>query len=248
MKIPIAIQLYTLREDTSKDFIGTLEKVASLGYDGVEFAGYGDIAADKMKSHLDRLGLKVAGSHVSLEDLTTKLNEIINYNIKIKNKNIILCWSKWENENELNELTDKLKDIATKLKEKGLNLYYHNHDHEFELIHNKFGLDQLYSSLDESLLKMELDTHWVRRAGIDPVEYMKKYGHRCSLVHIKDMIDVDGEKDFAAIGEGTMNISAIIDTANKIGAKWVIVENDAPKPNGIENVTISINNLKKMSF
>jgi sugar phosphate isomerase/epimerase len=64
--------MYTLREEAGKDFIGTLEKVAQVGYQGVEFAGYGDLTASQLKAHLDRLGLKASGSHIGMDQLCVK--------------------------------------------------------------------------------------------------------------------------------------------------------------------------------
>lgn len=74
-KINIGLQLYTLRDLTALDFEGTLRKVAELGYQGVEFAGYGDIPAEQMKLLLDELGLQGFSSHVSLEAMRKDLQK-----------------------------------------------------------------------------------------------------------------------------------------------------------------------------
>ncbi|MGB9810100.1 MAG: sugar phosphate isomerase/epimerase, partial [Caldanaerobacter sp.] len=79
--VPVALQLYTLREETQKDFIGTLEKVAEMGYEGVEFAGYGGLKASELKKVLDRTGLKAAGSHVGIELLKKDLNGVLEYSL-----------------------------------------------------------------------------------------------------------------------------------------------------------------------
>lgn len=84
----LAVQLYTVREEASRNFIGTLEKVAQLGYEGVEFAGFFDTPAEVLKGHLERLGLTAVGSHTSLEDLTERLEAIVAYN-KIIGKNTL---------------------------------------------------------------------------------------------------------------------------------------------------------------
>jgi len=75
--IPIAIQMYTLREECEQDFRGTLQKVASLGFQGVELAGYGGISVAALKELLDELNLQVAASHVPLADLESNLTQVI---------------------------------------------------------------------------------------------------------------------------------------------------------------------------
>ena len=65
----IAVQLWCLQEKTALDFENTLKTVGKMGYDGVEFAGFGDIDATKMKKLLDENGLKSAGAHIGLDEL-----------------------------------------------------------------------------------------------------------------------------------------------------------------------------------
>ena len=57
MKFPIALQLYSVRDDMEKDFYGTLEKVKALGYEGVEFAGLFGEKAEDIKAKLAELNL-----------------------------------------------------------------------------------------------------------------------------------------------------------------------------------------------
>ena len=77
-RMNIGLQMYT-RDETAQDFRGTLRKVAELGYEGVEFAGYGDIPAEEMKTLLQELGLKAIGSHVGLHLLRADLQKEIDY-------------------------------------------------------------------------------------------------------------------------------------------------------------------------
>lgn len=235
----VAIQLYTLREEAGKDFIGTLEKVAQIGYEGVEFAGFFDTPAEVLKAHLDRLGLKVVGSHTPLEALTTNLDEVIAYNQVIGNKYIVCPWSDVKDMETLTNLADKLKGVAEVLEQHGMELLYHNHDHEFVKVEDVYILDRLYDAL-EGKLKAEIDTFWVFRAGVDVCNYLIKHKERIRMVHLKD-----GTKDkLAALGEGEAPLHEIVRTAKEIGLEWLIVENDAPYPNGIEDATRSLKYLK----
>ena len=235
----VAIQLYTLREEAGKDFIDTLEKVAQIGYEGVEFAGFFDTPAEVLKAHLDRLGLKAVGSHTPLEALTTNLDEVIAYNQVIGNKYIVCPWSDVKDMETLTHLVDQLKGVAEVLWQHGMELLYHNHDHEFVKVEDAYILDRLYDAL-EGKLKAEIDTFWVFRAGVDVPNYLIEHKELIRMVHLKD-----GTKDkLAALGEGEAPLSDIVRTVKEIGLEWLIVENDAPYPNGLEDATRSLKYLK----
>ncbi len=247
MEIQVAVQLYTVREETNKDFIGTLEKVSKMGYEGVEFAGYGDIPASKMAETLKRLGLKAAGSHVRLDLLKDNLNEVIAYNLEIGNQYILCPWAKFETKNDYVQMAEFLNVAGKKCKESGLTLGYHNHDFEFKTFDGEYGLDILYKETNPSYVIAELDTYWVQRGGIDPIGYIKKYAGRCPLIHLKDM-EAGEAKDYAEVGNGIMDIEGIVAAAEQSGVKWAIVEQDKCKRSSLESISISMENLKKMGI
>lgn len=247
MGIPVAVQLYTVREETNKDFIGTLEKVANIGYKGVEFAGYGDIPASTMADTLKRLGLKAAGSHVGLDLLKDHLDEVIAYNLEIGNQYILCPWAQFETKNDYVKMAKFLNETGRKCKEAGVTLGYHNHDFEFTTFDGEHGLDILYKETEPSYVVAEIDTYWVQRAGVDPIAYVKKYAGRCPLIHLKDM-EAGEVKDYAEVGNGIMDIAGIVAVAEQSGVKWLIVEQDKCKKPPLESIAISMENLKKMGI
>ena len=87
--IPVAVQMYTLREESEKDFVGTLKKVAEIGYQGVEFAGYYGMSAKNLKKVIDDLGLKAASSHIPLDALKEDLSSVIAYQHEIGSSKIV---------------------------------------------------------------------------------------------------------------------------------------------------------------
>ena len=92
-KIRIAVQLFSVRNDCARDLEGTLKAIADMGYEGVEFAGYYGRSAEELRSLLDKFGLEVAGSHVSVEAIMEdKLEETIRFNKALGNKYIIVPW------------------------------------------------------------------------------------------------------------------------------------------------------------
>lgn len=234
----LAVQLYTVREEASKDFVGTLEKVAALGYEGVEFAGFFDMPPQVLKEHLERLSLSAVGSHTSIEDLTDRLEEIIAYNKTIGNTHIVCPWSEVKDTASLEVVASQLQKVADRLKEEGMMLLYHNHDHEFKQIEDSYLLDQLFERCKD--LQAEIDTFWVYRAGVDVKEYLTKHKDKVKLIHLKD----GTAEKLAAIGEGEAPIKTVIETAKSLGLEWVIVENDEPSPNGLEDIERSITYIK----
>ena len=73
----LSIQLYSLRAESEKDFVGVLEYVAKLGFQGVEFAGYYGLSAEEIRAHLDRLGLVCSSTHTPAPDVFEKTEETI---------------------------------------------------------------------------------------------------------------------------------------------------------------------------
>jgi sugar phosphate isomerase/epimerase len=246
MKMNVSIQLYTLREETRRNFAGTLKEVAKIGYKGVEFAGYGGIAAKEMRNYLNSFGLKATGSHVAFEMLTRNLDEVIEYNLEIGNKYIICPWNEYKSKEDYFKAAELYNEIGRKCKYNGLMFGYHNHEHEFESFDGEYGLDIIYKNTDPQLVIAEIDTYWVYYAGINPVDYIRKYSGRCPLIHLKDMEAGEG-KDFAEVGNGIMDIKAIISAAKDAGCEWFIVEQDDCKKPALESVKISHENLKNMN-
>lgn len=225
MSLPIGLQLWSIKDETEKDFIGALKKVAEIGYQGVEFAGYGNLTSKELKATLDDLGLKPSGSHVPLEHILEDLNEVIRFNLEIGNKYIICPYANFENKEDFLSLASKLKEASEKCKSHGLIVGYHNHNHEFVKYDDNFGLDIILDNTPNTFIS-ELDVYWVQHAGINPVEYIEKHNGRFELIHIKDMEIVNGEKRSTEIGNGIINMNPIIEAAEAQGAKWLVIEQE----------------------
>lgn len=247
MSLPIGLQLYSIKDETEKDFVGALRKVAEIGYDGVEFAGYGGLSSKALKELLDELKLKACGSHVSLELLTNNIDEVISYNLEIGNQYIICPWSEFSNIENIKEIIGKLKLAGEKCRARDLKLGYHNHDNEFKLFDGQYGLDLLLGEMGKEDLFAELDTYWVQYAGLDPTEYINKHAGRFELLHIKDMQILDDRKESTEVGNGVMDFQPIIEAGKKQGTKWLIVEQEYFTMPPIESVKICYENLKKMA-
>jgi sugar phosphate isomerase/epimerase len=195
MALTLGLQVYSVRESLQKDFWGTMEAVAKIGYRNIELAnhhaeadygcGFG-VPAAEFKRRMDGLGLKTVSSHVfPLEN--TDLDKVIEYAKVIGNDNIVCPMYFYTSAADALELAKRLNTWGAKLRKSGMRLFYHNHFHEFQKYGGKAVLDILLENTDPELVDFELDTFWALRGGVDPVAYLKKLGKRCLLIHQKDL-------------------------------------------------------------
>ncbi len=249
-KKQIAVQMFTFREEAKNDFTGTLRKVANIGYDGVEFAGYGGLHAMELKNVLDDLGLKAASSHVRLPELENNLEREIETQLILGNKHIVLPFLPPErrNKEDYRNLIPFMNRVGERCHENGITFSYHNHD--FELIPFDDGtkpLDYLLQETNPEWVQTELDVYWLTRIGENPVEWLKRYHNRTPLIHLKDMT-TDGEKFFAELGTGGVDLEGVINQASQSNVEWWIVEQDRSKRSPFESVQISLDFLKNKIY
>ncbi len=248
---PVALQLYSVRDNMAENFEGTLKKVKELGFDGVEFAGLFDKTPDEVKALVDEIGLIPISAHVPFADMVENTESVLSDYAKIGCKYVVIPYMTEEyrpGAEKFGELIEGIKKIGAKAKELGMTLLYHNHDFEFVKIGDEYGLDVLYSSVDAEIFKTELDTCWVNVGGENPAEYILKYSGRSPVVHLKDfvingeqkgslykLIGIDDEEEtdnaeegfaFRPVGYGCQNFKAILEASEKAGAEWVVVEQD----------------------
>ncbi len=237
----IALQLWSVKDSMEKDVEQTLKAVSGLGFKGVEFAGFFDVPAEEMRKLLDKYSLKAAGSHTDINLIVNEPHSIIEYNKIIGNNNIVCPHYPLKDEKSLDELCEKLEEVSGIYRQSGMKLYYHNHNHEFFKIGGKYALDLLFERLD--FLKPQIDTYWVFNAGVDIGEFCLKYKGRCDLIHLKDGTKTES----FPVGEGEVDIPAVLDVSRSLGAEWVIMEDETWKPDGLSCVARGMNNLKKIT-
>jgi sugar phosphate isomerase/epimerase len=243
----VALQLYTVREDLARDFAGTLRAVAELGYPAVQLAGYGGLAAAELKRRLDGLGLGVAGNHVGLDRLENSLDEEIEINSTLGNRDLIvpvIPQSRRGSAEDYRRLAEQLDRIGERCRAAGLRLSYHNHDFEFVRFDGQYALDLLLGRTDPTLVYFEPDVYWIAVAGQDPAAYIRKYDRRCPIIHLKDL-DPRRQPSFAEVGAGTLPFEPIFEASEAGGAEWYVVEQDRCPGPAIESARISLENLRR---
>ncbi|HZJ82211.1 MAG TPA: sugar phosphate isomerase/epimerase [Clostridia bacterium] len=279
MKLSVGLQIYSVRDDAEKDLRGTLEKVKAMGYEGVELAGLYGHKPSEVKAMLDEIGLVPVSAHVPLEDMLEDPEGVIGDYVDMGFKFIAVPHLHEEQRPGTSGFAQTIKDIesvAIVAKDLGIQMLYHNHDFEFVKVDGEYGLDILYDSISEDLLKTEIDTCWVNVAGEDPVEYVKKYSGRAPVVHLKDFVMSGKEKPdqlyvligteseekqekkesgeeafgFRPVGYGVQDFPPILKASEEAGAQWVIVEQDQPalEKTSLECAQMSREYLKKIGL
>ena len=157
---------------------------------------------------------------------------------------------------------EDLNHYGKLLKEQGLKLYYHNHHFEFEKFNGKTGFELLVENTDPELVGFEIDVHWIQRAGHDPVKWIERLAGREDMVHLKDyrICFPDGEPtqeifhreqciQFAEIGEGNLDMKAIIEASVMGGAIYLPIEQDQTYGlDPFDCIRTSVKNIRDMGF
>ncbi|MCA9418057.1 MAG: sugar phosphate isomerase/epimerase [Candidatus Omnitrophica bacterium] len=246
-RIPVGIQLYTVRDDLAKDYVGTIREVADMGYEGIELAGFGEISSAEMKSLLDDLGIQVAGCHAPLDQLKSDLDRVLDYQEVIGNHRIVLPWLPEDIQKKgsagYREVGEFLAEVSEKISPRGFSISYHNHSFEFVPSEEGYCLDTLLKAGEKADVKSELDTYWVQHGGADPIEYIRRYAGRIELLHIKDM-GPGADKPFAEVGSGILDWDSIFEAAESGGVEWYLVEPDLCEGPPLESAKKSLEFLK----
>jgi sugar phosphate isomerase/epimerase len=244
--IPVGLQLYSVRKDCEKDLPGTVAKVAKMGYQGVEFAGYYNYSAKDLRKMLDDNGLVCCGTHTAWETLADdKLADTIAFNKTIGNKYLICPWLKPDEANARQQWLTYAKrfgELAEKVKPHGMQVGYHNHAHDFAPVDGTTGWDLLASNTPRDVI-MQFDTGNALDGGGDPLVYLKRYPGRATTIHIKEYSKTNKN---ALIGEGDINWAEVLRLCRSGGTKWYIIEEEKEAYPPLEGVDLSLKNFRKL--
>ena len=224
MPIPIALQLYSVREALAQDFTGVMNKVANVGYVGVEPAlgtlGVTPTAAAKL---FQELGLEVPSVHTPMP-IGDDRNKVLDSMATLGCKRIISGQGpdSFGTLDLIKQTCDLFNEAQAVAAENGMVFGIHNHWWEFQQVEGRYVYQVMLEHLDPAIF-FQIDTYWVQTAGPNPAQVVKELGPRVPLLHIKDGPAVKGEPH-VAIGDGVLDFYAIIQAAEY--AEWLIVELD----------------------
>jgi sugar phosphate isomerase/epimerase len=276
----VGLQMYSVRESFEADPRGTLEQVAGIGYHAVEFANHRalenpgcgvDISAEKLRGHLSDFGIVPIGAHIA-PFVDEVLEGVIAYYSELGSRSVAMSIDFWDSREMVLERCAYYNRVGERCQASGLQFYFHNHYHEFQVIGGERVLDTIVANTDPELVKLELDTYWTFRGAVDPVAKIREYRDRVGMLHQKDFpisearyLDVwarlniseplDREAfesmirpaEFVEIGDGMMKVQDIIDAGNEAAVSYMLVEQDHGRElTEVERIERSIANLRKM--
>jgi len=246
-RVPVALQLYTVRDQLSVDFVGTIRKVGQMGWDGVELSGTGGLSALALKELLAEAGLQPVGTHIGLDAFEKGLDQLLSYYsvVGCRFLGVPALPGEMRNPAGFRQAAAAMNKIGAALKQAGFALYYHNHAFEFDVVDGQRGIDILFQGTDADLVKFECDVYWACYAGEDPAAFIRAHSGRFPLIHLKDMVGAGANRTFAEIGEGQLDFQAIFAASESQGAEWYIVEQDTCARPSLESARLSLSNLKK---
>lgn len=245
MTSKIAVQLYSVREYTEKDFAGTVRKIADMGYAGIETAGFPGTTAQAAGKLFQELGLTVSSAHTGLP-VGKDQGRILDEMVAIGCKNLVcpgVPASLFESREGIKQAAEQLNQANQICLKNGLTFGYHNHYKEFQIVDGHTAFDLLLELADPAI-HFQIDTYWAHVAGIDVPALVKKLGKRAPLLHIKDGPG-DKNKPMLAVGEGIMDIPAIL-AAAKGFCEWQIVELDSCATDMLEAIEKSYRYLANL--
>ena len=228
MSLPLALQLYTVREQLDKDFEGTIRQIAGMGYGAVEPYNGAFLQGDQAKETLrlfKELGLTVPSFHADLP-LGDAQQRVIDTAQMFDAQYVVMPWvapDTFATPDSISQFADRLNEAAHALAAHNLTLAYHNHWFEAHTMEGgDYGLALLLEKVTLSVM-FEIDLYWIRTGGQNPAEVLKRFGDRVPLLHIKDGPADQPESPMVAVGNGSLDYKSILANSQP---KWLIVELD----------------------
>jgi sugar phosphate isomerase/epimerase len=221
--VNVAINLYTVR-DLDEPLSDVLRRVADAGYEGVEFAGIGGADPEGVRERLDELGLAVAGAHVPCEELEEGFEATVERYRALGCARLVVPYldeGAFGSLEAVDETARRLDALGERLADRGFELHYHNHDHEFVELEGTTGFEAF---AERSSVGLELDLGWIEAAGANPVGLLERYADRVSLVHCKDTRSGTPVE----LGDGDLARGSCLDAARRTDVEWLVYEHDAP--------------------
>jgi sugar phosphate isomerase/epimerase len=248
----IGLQLYSLRDDARKDLEGTIANIAAAGYHDVELLGsmnnFGMPPA-RLRQVLDRNGLRAPSTHVgggALDDLPRQLDDaqtlgheyIVVASLPIQGTPTVADYQRW---------ADRLNEAGRVTRERKIWIGFHNHAGDFAVGGDKPAYDVLAERTDPSVVRLQLDTGNLAMAGRDPMEYMKRYGNRYWLFHIKDVPKLGADAD-TELGKGVIDFRRLLASIDHIDEKLLFVEQETYPGTPLESVRRDFSYISSLRF
>jgi sugar phosphate isomerase/epimerase len=253
-RIPIGIELYSVRGELTKDLPGTVRAVAKLGYQVVEFySPYFNWTTEQAKENrklLDDLGIKCLSTHNGANAISeANINKAIELNQIIGSKYIILASAgKVNGADGWKQFADRVSAGAEKLRAHKMATGFHNHQTEWRPLDNGERAMDIFAKNTPKDVVLQLDAGTSVEAGADPVAWIKANPGRTKSIHLKDWGKGEGKAYTVAFGEGDVPWQGIFQAAESVGGvEYYLIEQEHAGPDGeIAMAKRCLENYRKM--
>lgn len=260
---PLGVQAYTYRHSFPKDVAATLDTIKALGFTEMETGVPKGVTAEQYRKMLDERGIRVPSTGAGYDKIVSDPESVIKQAKTLGALFVMVAWIPHDKavgftlENARKAVAD-FNRVGKLLRENGLTFCYHNHGYEFVPTTEAKGpnatlFDYMVQNTNPDYVSFEMDILWATHGGADPVALLNKYGNRWKLMHLKDLKkgikgDLTGgtppEND-VVLGEGQINMPAVLKAARKAGVKHYFIEDESNHES--QQVPLSIAYLKKVT-
>ncbi len=245
LRLPLGLELYSVRSLLPTAFDATLTKVHAVGYTVVEAAGFYDRTAADFRKAMDNAGLRCVSAHYTLSLLETQLDQLIDYAQGLGLEYMVCSSSGGMHRDSTMKgpptlddwrwIADEFNRVGERVKAGGMIFGVHNHTPELEVIDGVSVYDELLKRTDPAMVVFEMDAGWVFASGHNPLDYLTKTPERFPLMHVKDMIrGADGKELMTVLGKGSIDYAPILRAAT--GLKYYFVEQEEFEMEPIEEL------------
>jgi sugar phosphate isomerase/epimerase len=225
---PIGVQLYTVRSEMKEGVERTLERVAEIGYQEVEFAGYFGRSPTQIREILARTGLRSPATHIAPSFEPESWARILDQANEVGHDYVVVAWTPETMRTDLDawrRTAETMTRAGEQARAAGLQYAYHNHDFEFAKMEGRVAFDVFCEESDPDLVQIELDLFWIIHGGGDPIDFFQRWPGRVPLVHVKDRT---ASGDMVDVGSGVIDWSGIFQHIEAAGTEHFFVEHDRP--------------------
>jgi sugar phosphate isomerase/epimerase len=246
----IGLQLYTIRDIFKADPLGTLKRMADIGYSYIEYADMPDlpIKHGDFRKACEDVGMSVPSGIYDNKEWFTDTQMLLDRAESMGNKYVCNSWidASQRSLSDILKQAEGFNKIGEAAKKRGMKYIYHNHEFEFaKLDGDNTMFDVLAKNTDPQFANFELDMGWVYQGKADSAEIMKKYPGRIKTTHVKDFT-ADGK--MVDVGDGAIDWARTFAHADTGGVEYHFVEHDEPTAPAYVGVAKSFNYLKALRF
>lgn len=265
------VQLYSVREQLAKEPERCFRELADIGYRHAEW--FDILTLDRLGPMASDYGLAISSCHVlspfitgdrdtlltfgpAAEEFTnheTLLDLLAKFGVKYLALGYLLPQER-QTLDQYRSLSDALNRLGEQSRQRGIRLAYHNHEFELQPLEGERPLDLLVRELQPSLVAFELDVFWARFAGLDPAVLIRQLGHRCALLHLKDLRlpefgllpEQASPELFVELGQGVIDFPSVLQAAREVGVQDYYIEQDWATGDPLQSLGMSLAYLRSI--